>query len=128
MSVVQRFKLCKTERSCQIETPQHTSTCSLIATDYRSVVRISVLPRNSARILLEKVTIDDSHNLIEYPIDVPLAGPSAYSSFLESTEFCKKRKIDQNATFKSFETYLVVLDGVKYEYPISGWIHYRPLN
>lgn len=128
MSVVQRFKLCKTERSCRIETSLNTIFCSLLMADQRSVVRISVQPRHSARILLEKVTIDDSHNLIEYPIEVPLAGASAFFSFSESEAFCKKRKLDADTTFKSFETYLVVLDGVKYEYPIRGWIHYRSLN
>jgi hypothetical protein len=126
MSVVHRFILSKTGKECQIETPSHNICCSLVIGTSRSVVKVEVMMSSASEIMLEKIVVDDSVNLIDYPISVSLSGAGASQSLTNyRRSLHMKCKIDESIRFTSFETYLVVLDGCKYQQPIRGWIHYR---
>ena len=128
MSVVQRFVVSKTGDTIQMQASSHSMQATLHIGNSRSVLRLVVIPSGSAQLLIEKVTIDDSVNLIEYPLKVPLTGPTAAACLPENAQFCAKHQVPKGTHFKSFETYLVILEGAKCDYPVRGWIHYKLLN
>ncbi len=111
-----------------MQASSHSMQASLHIGKARSVLRVVLTPSGSAQLLIEKVTVDDSVNLIEYPLKVPLTGPNAATCLPEGSQFCSKHQVPKGTHFKSFETYLVILEGAKCDYPVRGWIHYKLLN
>ena len=126
MAAVHRFILSKAGKACQVDTSTHSARCSFVIGESRSIIRISVSLTSSSDVTLDKIVVDDSFNLIEYPIDITLSGVgSGGTGAPKKLKLHERSGIDAGVRFSAFETYLVVLDGCKYQLPIRGWIHYR---
>ena len=126
MSAVHRFVASRTGTECRIDTRTHSCTFKLVIGSERSVLRVCVRPLDATELIVEKIVIDDTHHLIEYPVQVLLSGICCVSkpTRLHSSSLVK-RGIVPYARLSQFETYLVLLEGVRYKFPIQGWIHYK---